>query len=229
MQNLKEYEIQNNKLSDTIKKLRYDLQECQKQQEDLCQLQANIKNRLEELEKEQKNSHAYKMLGISNSNLKVNSRLVNAQENFIYVNLINRKNITDNFIICPQVSLGAFINFFNDDDNDENPDNPWFYFDRLRADFLFIKKEKIYTKGQIKSYNSAFLPFAILEFHGSGHKHSLNDELKIMACNKAGIKFFLIDNSIYQAKQDPNEYYKIDIQKLNNFVDNLEKELLDKE
>ena len=54
MQNLKEYEIQNNKLSDTIKKLRYDLQECQKQQEDLCQLQANIKNRLEELEKEQK-------------------------------------------------------------------------------------------------------------------------------------------------------------------------------
>ena len=141
MQNLKEYEIQNNKLSDTIKKLRYDLQECQKQQEDLCQLQTNIKNRLEELEKEQKNSHAYKMLGVSNSNLKVNSRLVNAQENFIYVNLINRKNITDNFIICPQVSLGAFINFFNDDDNDENPDNPWFYFDRLRADFLFIKKE----------------------------------------------------------------------------------------
>ncbi|RDU51547.1 hypothetical protein CQA49_09440 [Helicobacter sp. MIT 00-7814] len=160
-----------------------------------------------QIQESQKLSFADKLNLVENANLKAKNPL-NYQEVQIFKALIFEKSLKDNFSILPQVAMRAFIHDI------QNDNEVWKTYSNSYVDFLLAKRDFKYNK-------DILTPFAVIEFHGSGHygvdnssdEHMQsvknNDEIKAQILNKIGIKLFII-----KGEQIYDESNRIDIHKL---------------
>lgn len=164
---------------------------------------------------EYQKSFEYKLYLTKNSKIDIKKGLMGTQEFMIYRELIFCKNITNNFIIFPQISLKSFVK------NECQEDEVWKVYSNLVADFLFVIKD---------FKDKTTKPFAILEFNGSGHFGNSDEEkekikerdiIKKEVADKIGLQIYTIEGeAIYQKDKcyiDEN-LLKNEIEKLSNHL-----------
>lgn len=203
-----------------IESFNQKIKECEAEIERLSQRKEEMQKSLEEC-KEQlesyKKSQEYRLDLIVHSNIAIKP-VMWQQESMIYNELTFCKDITKDFIICPQVSIKSFV---NDGEVKKDKDDYEVYnkYKDLVVDFLLVCRDK----------SKYLLPFAVLEYHGKGHCNKdnrenviNNDVLKEKLFVKVGLNYYVLNyKEIAQAQNDN----MIEIPLLKQYVQNLAKEL----
>ncbi|MCR2055675.1 DUF2726 domain-containing protein [Campylobacter helveticus] len=160
-----------------------------------------------ELIVEIKKSDEYKLDLLKSSTTLKLKNLMKRQEFFIHKELTICKKIQENFFVCPQVPLKAFI-VENEDKGNNSYSEVFNLYNQLYVDFLFISKEEAQ-------------PFAILEFSGEGH-YSKNDKIKEKLFEIVNLHYTELRFNEIQREDNPK---LIDFTKLKEYVARLAEKL----